>query len=166
MPVEGDWHSALVTALVNAKRGVYVEIGVRSGQTFNRAAPHAEYAHAVDVERHPHVHETGAFWEMPSDEFFEHWHGEADVVFIDGDHSYEQAARDFANALSRLADDGVIVLHDTWPTTPDDPDTTGTVWRLATELEQNPGLETFTVPVWPGLTIVQRARPERFTCAS
>lgn len=163
---EGDWHADIVAGLVNARQGVYVEVGVRTGTTFNRAAPHAREAHAVDIDRHPHVHNIGTFWEMPSDEFFTEWRGVADVVFIDGDHTYEQAARDFANALDRLADDGVIVLHDTWPAHPNDPSTTGTVWQLAQELEQNPGLETFTVPVWPGVTIVQRARPERFTCAS
>lgn len=163
---EGDWHADLVAGLVNARGGTYVEIGVRSGTTYNRAAPHATEAHAVDIDRQPQVHAVGTFWQMPSDQFFTEWQGMADVVFIDGDHSYEQAARDFDNALDRLKPDGVIVLHDTWPATPDDPGTTGTVWQLAQELEQDPGLETFTVPVWPGVTLVQRSRPVRFSCTS
>lgn len=37
----------------------------------------------------------------------------ADIIFIDGEHSYEQTKKDFTNAMSHLAPGGVVVIHDT-----------------------------------------------------
>jgi len=37
-----------------------------------------------------------------------------DLIFLDGDHSYEAARTDFGIASPLLAEDGVLALHDTW----------------------------------------------------
>lgn len=160
MSREGEWHAHIVAGLVAYRPGVYVEIGIRRGLTFNRCAPLAGEAHAVDPSPGDGVTSQGTHWLMTSDEFFSQWQGMADVVFIDGDHETDQVRRDFTNSLDRLNAGGVIALHDTWPTGPDDPDTGG-AWRVAEQAEQDPGLETFTFTTWPGLTLVRRADDER-----
>ena len=99
------------------------------------------------------------FWNMRSDEFFERFDGSSpNVVFVDGDHSYEQAKRDFENALGILAPGGIIFLHDTWPRREEDTvaERCGTVLRLAEEIARSDSLESFTWPGFPGLTAVRR----------
>ena len=84
--------------------------------------------------------EGARFWNMPSDEFFSAYDGSPPhVIFIDGDHSYEQAKRDFENALRLLRPAGIVFMHDTWPR--DESDATeefcGGVWKLAEELSES-----------------------------
>jgi hypothetical protein len=84
--------------------------------------------------------------------------------FIDGDHVYEQAARDFWNAWPLMAEEGVMALHDTYP--PDASWTAenacGDVYRLRQELEKHPEMECFTVGrgcvVGVGVTFVKKKR--------
>lgn len=37
-----------------------------------------------------------------------------DVIFIDGDHSYDAVLKDYNLAVSLLADGGIILFHDVW----------------------------------------------------
>lgn len=37
-----------------------------------------------------------------------------DVVFIDGDHSYEGVKNDYISIMKRVAPDGMILFHDVW----------------------------------------------------
>ena len=39
------------------------------------------------------------------------------MIFIDGDHSFEQSRRDVEHALAHLAPEGVILVHDCNPPT-------------------------------------------------
>ena len=59
------------------------------------------------------------------------------LAFIDGDHIYEQAKKDFWNIWPLIMDHGFIVLHDTFP--PDeswtDENHCGQVYKLRQELE-------------------------------
>jgi hypothetical protein len=99
------------------------------------------------------------FWNMTSDEFFRAFEGSVpNVIFIDANHAYEQAKRDFLGALELLGEGGTIFLHDTWPRHEYDarPTHSGTVWKLAEELRQCADLESFTWAGSPGLTIVRR----------
>ena len=41
-------------------------------------------------------------------------HGKFDVVFIDGDHSYDGVSHDWYVVARRLAIDGVALFHDVW----------------------------------------------------
>ncbi|MEO8108804.1 MAG: class I SAM-dependent methyltransferase [Ginsengibacter sp.] len=50
-----------------------------------------------------------------SDEFFSHNEVQADVIFIDGVHTEEQAIRDICYAKRSLSQDGIIILHDCMP---------------------------------------------------
>jgi len=50
-----------------------------------------------------------------SDEFFAKNAETFDIVFIDGDHSYEQSLKDLNNALKIVPTGGFVVLHDACP---------------------------------------------------
>lgn len=163
MEVRRRWYAGIIAMTCNfyAPDCVYVEIGVARGRSINRIAPNNKEAHAVDPD--PAVGEVVPdgvrFWNMPSDEFFEAYDGPAPtVIFIDGDHAYEQAKRDLDHSLAVLVKGGAVFLHDTWPRTEADagPDRCGTVWRLAEEIAARADLESYTWPRYPGLTVVRR----------
>ena len=101
----------------------------------------------------------------PSDDLFKRFAlPKIAFAFIDGDHRYEQAARDFWNVWPLLADEGVIALHDTYP--PDETWTTentcGDVYRLRQELEKDPRMDCLTLgrgcAIGVGITFIRKRR--------
>lgn len=50
-----------------------------------------------------------------SDQFFAQNNHTYDIIFIDGDHQYDQVIKDINNAWRCLNDKGVIILHDMMP---------------------------------------------------
>jgi hypothetical protein len=159
------WHAPIIASVVASySRAVYVEIGVFRGDCLATVAPVAGQAHGVDATFEKLECDVSAarLWEMTSDEFFRAYDGPpADVVFVDGDHAYEQARRDIHNALGWLADGGCLFLHDTWPVFAGATDrmTCGEVYRVADELREDPALEVATIRRWPGLSLVTRRQP-------
>lgn len=160
--VEG-WHIPIIRSVVAAYGNpLYVEIGVRNGACLREiAALENCEAHGVDIVPPGGDIGQATFWHTTSDEFFQRFDGLPDVVFIDGDHSREQVAKDFANAFRLLRPTGTIFLHDTWPVDRHYLVNTGTAYRYAEQLEIG-RLNTFTFRRWPGLTMVQRPQIERF----
>jgi predicted O-methyltransferase YrrM len=83
------------------------------------------------------------------------------LAFIDGDHHYEQAKKDFYNFVPLMTPDGYILLHDTYP--PDGSWThenaCGDVYKLRQEIEKDPRFDCITLPkgcvIGVGLTIVR-----------
>jgi len=159
------WHEPIIASVVASySRPTYVEIGVFRGDCLAAVTPNAEQAHGVDVTFGRLACDvTGArLWEMRSDDFFRAYDGPpADVIFVDGDHAYEQARADTLNALELLADDGCLFLHDTWPVLAAATErfTCGEVYRVVDELREDPQLDVSTIRRWPGLTLVTRRRP-------
>ena len=53
---------------------------------------------------------------MTSDEFFNSIPTDQlfDIIFIDGDHTYEQVVKDIANSKKHLSANGVIIMHDVY----------------------------------------------------
>jgi len=107
-------------------------------------------------------HPRSSIYVGSSDDFFKE-SGFSPIAFgfIDGDHNYEQAKRDFYNMLPLVVDDGFIFLHDTYP--PDDTYLSehrcGDVYKLRKELEQRPDLDCFTFPYGAmsvGFTMVRK----------
>jgi predicted O-methyltransferase YrrM len=89
------------------------------------------------------------------------WNRPIDLLFIDGDHSYEGVKSDFEGFRTWLTKDALVVFHDTaW-----DPDTWAKVkaelnWgadvgvpRYMAELKQS-GFSSVTFPALPGITIL------------
>lgn len=85
-------------------------------------------------------------------------------AFIDGDHRYEQAARDFWNIWPLLTAEGICALHDTYP--PDaewtDENRCGDVYRLRQDLEKRSDMEVLTLGrgcvIGVGVTFVKKKR--------
>ncbi len=100
----------------------YLEIGVFVGHNYLQMTANEKLAVdpvklIKDTDKFPsHVN----FCQLPSDDFFESYEHpiksrKADVIFIDGLHTYQQSLRDVINSLEILKEDGVIVMHDCYP---------------------------------------------------
>ena len=154
---EGVWHRHVIEGLM-ISGGVYVEIGIRGCETINQVAPHCREAHGVDTDPNCFalLVDYAHFWNLTSDDFWKQYDGpSADVIFIDADHSEAQVRHDFTNALDCLARNGIIVMHDTYPFMGDylHPGCGG-AHLVAAEIAANPSFRSFTIPRFPGLTLV------------
>jgi len=158
------------------KPRTYVEVGVASGRSLQRARPGT---HCIGIDPAPSLRvalsETTRIFESTSDEFFAH-HDlrallgglEVDLGFIDGMHLFEFALRDFINLERACGVNSVIAVHDCDP-----PDAeaatretttdfwTGDVWKLVLCLKRHrPDLDVTVVDVPPsGLGIVTNLDP-------
>ena len=177
LKLPGPNYLATLAALHRAlEPKLYVEIGVRNGDSLKLASPRTKCI-AIDksdvrscVEPRPNL--TLAV--STSDDFFAHKPNSDrcrgfDLAFIDGDHSFEQAARDFENLEVLAKPSSVIAIHDVIPldgrTATKVPQTsfwTGDVWKLMrTILVCRPDWVAFTVACPPtGLGIVGRLSAE------
>jgi hypothetical protein len=136
----------------------YLEIGCADNKTFDSVI--AAQKVGVDPRK-------GGTHRMTSDEFFRTWTGgDFDVIFIDGLHVYEQAARDLRNSFKLLNDGGWVVLHDMLPSNwleehvprISDP-WTGDVWKVGFELAQTKDVDFKIVEIDFGVGVVQPRIP-------
>jgi len=118
----------------------YLEIGVADGQCYREI----ECDNKTWVDPSP-LKEikggTGIY--MPSDEAFVAFQDEGkefDIIFIDGDHRYQQVLKDIDSSLTALAPGGTIVMHDCNPQSeraqlprPTYGDWNGDVWKAFVE---------------------------------
>ena len=140
----------------------YLEIGFQYGISFNGVKCRDKAA--VD----PNPLAEGCTFKMTSDEFFdkalkvanEKQYEKPDVIFIDGDHSFEQSLKDFDNSLKILDKGGAIIFHDTNPPTeahatpqPTLGEWCGEVYKTIVELRKR-GYYLYTYPFDFGVTVV------------
>ena len=150
------------------KPNVYIELGVDEGKTFLMIAPFVSRAIAVD-KKIPECLEDYETYEMETSEFFgDGWFKEeADLIFIDADHSYEGAKKDLKNALEILSDDGLIIMHDTDPVSTfmaDNLEACGDVYKIVDDIEEGKitDINVVTLPVGdPGLSIITKKKCSR-----
>lgn len=88
----------------------YLEIGVQYGHTWNTI----ECLHKTGVEPE-FTHVDDRIYKLKSDKFFELNTSFFDLIFVDGDHSFEQSKRDIMHAFLVLNPKGRIVCHDVLP---------------------------------------------------
>ena len=169
---------------------VYVEVGVALGGNFvQQPMPPLGLKIAVspDVAQAKYVDTSdtrNCMLPLLSDDFFRLWQIPlrrmgVDVVFIDGNHTWQQSEKDVRNVLECLTDDGVIILHDSSPLTKlmAEPAQThehfkkahpgeshcwcGDVWKAILCLRSLPEFEhvdLFNLDIVTGLTIVTRCK--------
>jgi hypothetical protein len=96
-----------------------------------------------------------------------------DLVFVDGEHTHDQALRDIRNSLALLSERGVVVAHDVNPRTPAEafaaesfaaaraarvPGWTGAwcgdVWKAIVELRRDDVLGVRTLRDGVGATVI------------
>lgn len=102
----------------------YLEVGVSRGVTFHAVCARHKVAvdpvFEFDLERARRQDPNAVYHEVTSDTYFGGIVGPAErftVIYLDGLHTFEQTLRDFTNALTFLADPGVIVIDDVVPST-------------------------------------------------
>lgn len=91
------------------------------------------------------------------------WSKTIDLLFVDGDHTYDGVRHDFEAFRPWLTDDAVVVFHDTaWEYYKSHPAYRQTIGvpRYMDELQQA-GYQSITLPTVPGLTILS-PRPGGF----
>lgn len=101
------------------KPHTYMELGVRSGHTFNYVAPFVERAVACDCGSMNKIASPSSVVEhynMTTDELAKIWKDPIDFLFIDADHNYLQVMKDFQNFSKFVRQNtGLIFMHDTYP---------------------------------------------------
>jgi len=143
----------------------YLEIGIRSGACFNSIAPLATNAYAVDINDcfNRIKHNKNLNWnQMKSSDFLSNLGNDIkfDLVFIDGDHKHESSMSDFELALQHTNDNGIIILHDTYP--PSDEFTSNSYcsdsYKTASSIREyhNNRCEIVTLPFYFGVSIVRK----------
>lgn len=142
----------------------YLEIGVNTPKQpgYSHDSITIETKHGVD----PNVDTT---FKMTSDAFFKKNKKNYDIVFIDGDHTYEQAYRDITNSLAILNGGGTIVVHDCNPTTeitqrvPRESDAWhGDVWKAIVRIQLEPDVCVWTIDTDEGCAIITKERNNPF----
>jgi hypothetical protein len=91
--------------------------------------------------------EKGHFYLCPSDVMFaKNELTPLSFTFIDGDHTYEQAKKDFWNVEKLTVPNGHILMHDTYPPSEDycDHQCCGDVYKFRQEIEQDKRFDVFT----------------------
>jgi hypothetical protein len=176
--------SVLCDYVLYYNQGDILEIGCgessihlsKLAEKYHRNCYHVEFSKSgVENMRNTkgYFGDNSKVFNMKSDEFFSSLsnadigHPKLALAFIDGDHIYEQAKKDFFNTYKYIVKGGYVFLHDTLP--PDEswrvPHKCGDVDTLRMELEVHnyyeelPEYEIFTFPNSAfdvGLTMVRK----------
>jgi hypothetical protein len=95
----------------------YLELGIYDGNTFNKIVPFVKKAVAVDIKDFRVNKSLGVFHQCTTDTFFNEINtgNKFDIIFIDADHKFISVMKDFNFALNHLNKHGIIILHDTDP---------------------------------------------------
>lgn len=99
---------------------VYLEVGVDKGKSLSVARMVAKKdvnVFGVDLRVDPRVKGT-IFYQGDSVEVARLWTDEINVLFIDGDHSYEGCKADIDAWYPHMAKGGVMLFHDADATSP------------------------------------------------
>lgn len=96
------------------KNGVYLEVGVDKGKSLyiaRQVAKKSVKVYGVDLVANPKVNGT-IFMQRDSKTVPKGWRTKIDVLFIDGDHTYEGCKADIEAWEPFVRDGGVIYFHD------------------------------------------------------
>jgi hypothetical protein len=159
------WNSIMNIIVDEIKPNCYVEIGIYISQTFNIISPKCKVAVGVDIEN-----TAKQFIKDPKAIFINGTSSDAlallkeknqliDLVFIDGNHDKTFVIEDFINMEKLLSNNGLILMHDTWPGTKEQTDEKycHNAYLAVAELRKLfPQFSFITIPIHPGLTIAQR----------
>lgn len=166
---QADWHEDFVVYTAWLLRPkIYVELGVETCRVFNRILPFVEQAYACDIDckcklflkKDPKVN----FFNMKTVDFAQYLKKHPisiDLLFIDADHAEMSAKKDFQKFCPFVSDQGIILMHDSYPLSSDhtNPYSSGTVYKAVWELsQQQKDYEMMTIPLAPGLTLCRKRK--------
>lgn len=129
----------------------YLEIGIQYRQCWD----YINCQNKTGVEP-IHTHDDDRILHMNSDQFFEKNAKYFDIVFIDGDHNYDQVIKDIRNSKKFLKKGGAIVLHDSNPPDEDhtNPFLNGTVYKAVCEIRGESGWDVCTLNDDHGVCVI------------
>lgn len=158
-----DYHRELLASFAKRMRPqCYLELGLNQSPALLTLWENCYHCLGVDIHRPTwDVPQNTEVFVMRTNEFFEkHRHRipPVELAFIDADHDCQQVQTDLLNTVGVMAENGVIVMHDTFPACSDDiaRDRSGTAFVTAEWACKE--LEAITLPFPPGLTII-RVKP-------
>ncbi len=124
-PFTKNDHIQMIKAIAAGMRkaGVlnrYLELGIKKGSCFNAIAPLAKEAYAVDILNCYKLikHNKNLVWfhGKTTDMLTKHNPKKKfDLVFIDASHEHKASLTDFKMVLPLVNENGLILLHDTYP---------------------------------------------------
>lgn len=142
----------------------YLEIGIKTGSCFNIIAPLAKKAYAVDI--------LNCYKRIKQNKNLIWFHGESgaflknhnpkkkfDLVFIDGNHEHKGSLEDFSLVLPLVRDNGIILLHDTYPPTKEYTSKSYCfdTYKTADFIRKNyKDVEIVTLPFYYGISVVRK----------
>jgi hypothetical protein len=149
---------------------VYLEMGVYTGETFNLVAPLFKEAWAVDADARMYdfiKNNANLKWYLQyTDDFILNLDSRAqfDMVFIDANHQHEQSLRDFTGIVPYVKENGLIILHDTYPPNKEflSPSLCGDTYKTAWYIRQHfrDDFEIVTIPYCYGVSIVRKIKKQ------
>jgi len=160
-----SWHVELISLFAaELNPGTYAEIGIYEGETFNRVkAPHKIAVDIVESALGFIPQQEGVHKILGDARVFEEYlkmnQIQVDLLFIDADHAASSVVQDFSVCEKYMSDQGVILLHDTFPGTEafSSPAFCGDAYKAIPILrEKFPHWTFVTLPIHPGLTIATK----------
>jgi cyclopropane fatty-acyl-phospholipid synthase-like methyltransferase len=145
----------------------YLELGIAKGACFNRVAPYFKRSVAVDInDKSRIVNNCSYSFQGTTDDYFKVCDEKFDLIFIDANHHYKFVETDFVNSTKHLKNDGIIILHDTFPPSKEYLQHCHDAWRIQEYIkEYNGGLGEYqyiNLPFYYGLTLVKRHKIKSF----
>lgn len=147
----------------NSKSGVFIEYGVRCGSNIRYISQFVDKCYGVDLLEKPSILDNTDinYYQCYTDEFSK------DILptikfnfaFIDADHAFESAFKDFKAIYKYIDNGGIIILHDTYPMSEAylAPCSCNDCYKTPIAIKNEfKNIEILTLPLNPGLTIVRK----------
>ena len=110
-----DSHTEFIIELIRATScDIYLELGIDDGLNISKIVPYCNKCIGVDIVDNRY-HYGYEFHKMSSSDFLNQFKEKADIIFIDANHNFEYVKTDLLNALKVLNKYGIILIHDTDP---------------------------------------------------
>lgn len=164
---DSKWHINFILHLISIiKPASYLEVGIFHCGLFNQVIPYVDSLVGLDMDSsagtYMKTNSKCEFINSTSSDFFKQQiklGRKFDFIFIDGDHSKEAVEADFLGAFEVLNDNGIILLHDTYPlniaaTTRDRCDDGYQALDKLSRLTNK--WEMMTIPIHPGITLCRK----------
>lgn len=161
------WHQEFVAYIAwLLQPNIYMELGIEGCHTFNQVIPHAKRLIGVDINpkagKNMQLSEITQFVPLSTTEYVKTLKKNPlsiDLLFIDANHDTKSVLLDFKNFFPFVADQGIILLHDSYPHSREAtfPWSSGTCHLAIEKLSQkHRNFEMVTLPLSPGITICRK----------